>query len=129
MAVRFMVVLLDKKDKKIKKPWPWPGNYTLKLEDFIVGIINKESAVAYSGGESTTFSNGLIMKMGPTASVSTGDTISFAATYPNATKTVVASPNIASAVSFAVSGLTSSGFDVHFSGGGAKTIQWIAIGH
>ena len=54
MAVHFMVVLLAKKDKKIKKPWPWPDNYTLKLEELISGIINIKSGGTFSFGARTT---------------------------------------------------------------------------
>ncbi len=38
-----MVELLAKRDTKVKKPWPWPDSYTLKLEEFISAIINKKS--------------------------------------------------------------------------------------
>ena len=86
MVVHFMVALLAKIDIKAKKPWPWPDNYTLKLEELITGIINKESVAVYSGGESVTFSNGLIFKHGIITSIAAlaVGTVTFGTQFPTA---------------------------------------------
>ncbi len=86
MVVHFMVALLAKIDIKAKKPWPWPDNYTLKLEELITGIINKESVAVYSGGESVTFSNGLIFKQGvfPNIAALQNGSVTFGAAFPTA---------------------------------------------
>ncbi len=127
MVAHSMVELLDKKDIKAKKPWPWPDNYTLKLEELISGIINKESAAIYSGGESITLSNGLIIKGNTTASVTSGDTISFGTAFPNALLSVVATSN--QETQTGITSSNTSGFVFRHGFGGAQTVYWIAIGH
>lgn len=127
MVAHSMVELLDKKDIKAKKPWPWPDNYTLKLEELISGIINKESAAIYSGGESITLSNGLIIKGKATLSVTSGGTISFETAFPNALRTVTATPT--SETQHGITSASASGFVFRHAGGGAETVRWIAIGH
>ena len=136
MVARFMVALLAKKDKKVKKPWPWPDNYTLKLEEFITGIINKESAAIYSGGESITFPNGLILKQG-TESVAgdTTDEVTYGTAFPTAfdntwvsykTKAVAL---VNPANSQPKSGSETSILEVTNGHSNTRTINWYAIGH
>ena len=122
-----MVELLAEKDIKPKKPWPWPDNYTLKLEEFISGIINKESAAAYAGGESATFPSGLIIKGNTTTSVTSGDTISFGTAFPNALLSVIATSN--QETQTGITSSNTSGFVFRHGAGGAQTAYWMAIGY
>ena len=130
MAVHSMVVLLAK-DKKVKKPWPWPDNYTLKLEEFITGIINinKESVVAYAGGESYTFRSGLIIKMGIKAGA-TSVTVTFGTAFPNAIISVSVSLENATSMGnpATITAKSTTAFTVKAIGAPIN-YHWIAIGH
>lgn len=86
------------------------------------------AGTGYGGEESITLANGVIIKTKRSASVSTGDTISFAAAFPTALISVTMTPNIATAQTNSIDSATVNGFNVNFGGGGAKDIFWIAIG-
>ena len=130
MAVRSMVELLAK-DKKVKKPWPWPDNYTLKLEEFITGIINKESAAIYSGGESITFSNGLILKQGTATVNITPVDVTFAVAFPTAIDNAWCQNTVAAVGEpVAVTAQTTTKITMDRDGGsGSQTVNWFAIGN
>ncbi len=137
MAAHSMVELLAKKDKKVKKPWPWPDNYTLKLEEFITGIINKESAAIYSGGESITFPNGLILKFGDNEAspgVQSSKTITFTDAFPTgilyASITLFTTTDATNVVSSPfLKSWSTTNIVIHRHNGTGFSFNWLAIGH
>ena len=132
MAVHSMVELLAKKDKKVKKPWPWPDNYTLKLEELITGIINKESVVPYSGGESHTDSSGLITKMGIVTVSAISGTVTFGTAFPTAIISLVTTLREDSGTTgrtTVVANPSTTAFSWGISASTADFLYWVAIGH
>ncbi len=89
---------------------------------------------AYTGGETATIGNGLILKVGDASSIAanTAVDISYATPFPNGViSTIVSGVNGASnfEAAFASNDVSTKGFLLLNSGADAKDAQWISIGH
>ena len=89
----------------------------------------------YTGQESVTFPNGMIMKMGEVSSSASSTTITFASAFPNSVVSVIASSIKAGAANndsdANISSVSTTGFTVTrvTTTGGHTGIYWQAIGH
>jgi hypothetical protein len=90
---------------------------------------------SYSGGESVTLPNGLIMKMGLTASVSADSSlaVSFGSAFPNAVISVVLTKKVALQTSgqgeLTANSVSTSGFTIRNGQDSAGQVFFQAIGH
>ena len=90
---------------------------------------------SYSGGESVTLPNGLIMKMGLTASVSADSSlaVSFGSNFPNAVISVVLTKKVAIQTmgqgELTVNSVSTSGFTIRNGQDSAGQVFFQAIGH
>ncbi len=91
------------------------------------------SPTSYAGGESVTFPNGLIMKMGTISSIGASGTqsVTFGTAFPNALVSAVTSQVVSGAsepmivTAKSVTGLTLR----NATGAAASNVPWIAIGY
>lgn len=88
------------------------------------------SPTSYSGGETTTFPNGLIMKMGSTTIGSGSVTVTFGTTFPTALRSVSVIMYDDAAASNILNYSASSASAITFIGpSGDQAFYWIAIGY
>lgn len=84
---------------------------------------------SYAGGESVTFPNGLIVKMGAFSPSSNPDTVTFVAAFPNAIVGLSVTPHDNTNPDFYVSAYNASAFTAIGAASQPTTYLWTAIGH